>query len=104
LIRAKLSIPFVTTYTLQEAQDDFDVIIRSFAQYSVERAQECCQPSEVNALASRCHEGDEMLFAGRSKAGCLAGGAFRLNVIVSKSIERGYQNQDYSSAIDMLFV
>jgi hypothetical protein len=68
LIRAKLSIPFVVTaYTLQEAQDDFDVIHDAVvAQTSVERAQECCQwQAEVNALASKVPRETATAIAGR---------------------------------------
>jgi hypothetical protein len=56
LIRAKQSIPLVVTaYTLQEAEDDFDVIQEQVvALSSVEHAKECCLwPFEVNALASK---------------------------------------------------
>jgi hypothetical protein len=68
LIRAKLSIPFVVTaYTLQEAQDDFDVIHDAVvAQSSFERAQECCQwQAEVNALASKVPRETATAIAGR---------------------------------------
>lgn len=68
LIRAKLSIPLVVTaYTLQEAQDDFDVIHDAVvAQSSVEHAQKCCQwQAEVNALASKVPRETATAIAGR---------------------------------------